>query len=188
MLNLKGIILSILITLLPICFNNSYAAKTPRDIKHIDDSVIVSRIYRAYLINKSPNPLRIKIKSKNGVVTLTGKVKNDKNYIAAIKIAKSIDGVSTVNAEQLNITKVEKLSKDLAITSNIETELVRNNIFDIKDIKFTTIDISTKNGIVSLTGTVCNLKKKNHIIETANKTPGVKHVDTSRLEIHADMT
>jgi len=157
-------------------FNNSFAVQAQEVGKHIDDGVIVSKIYSAYILNKSPRPFKIKVKSKDGAITLSGKVNTDQAYINAIKVAQSVNGVKSVNAENLNINRIEKPSKDLLITTKIESQLVKNNIFDINDIKLNNVNVETKDGNVQLTGKVYSLAKKKKIVNISKSVSGVKSI------------
>jgi len=64
--------------------------------KIIDDSSITSQVRTALFFHQSTSVFRTLVKTKDGVVTLSGKVKNAAEKDLAAKIARGIEGVKKV--------------------------------------------------------------------------------------------
>jgi hyperosmotically inducible periplasmic protein len=64
----------------------------------VDDATITTRVKTALLNEKGMDPTRIDVQTFNGVVTLTGKVKNKEDESKAVALARSIRGVTDVKS------------------------------------------------------------------------------------------
>jgi osmotically-inducible protein OsmY len=73
------------------------AKKTDTVIEAIDDTSITALVKTSLLYHRSTSGLATKVETKNGVVTLTGKVKTAAAKDLAGKYAGDIDGVKSVN-------------------------------------------------------------------------------------------
>jgi hyperosmotically inducible periplasmic protein len=64
----------------------------------VDDGTITARVKTALLNDKTINPASIDVQTANGVVTLSGKVKNKDEETKAIAVARGIRGVTDVKS------------------------------------------------------------------------------------------
>lgn len=65
--------------------------------QYLDDSVITAKVKSALMKNKHIKSLSISVKTINGVVTLSGNVKNEAQEKMAVRIASHVKGVQSVN-------------------------------------------------------------------------------------------
>lgn len=64
----------------------------------VDDGTITARVKTALLNEKQMDPTHIDVQTANGVVTLTGTVKNKESEAKAIAVARGIRGVTDVKS------------------------------------------------------------------------------------------
>jgi osmotically-inducible protein OsmY len=62
----------------------------------VDDDAIKDKIKAKLLVDTKTSALKIDVESKNGVVTLSGKVGSSSERAEAVKVAKGVDGVKKV--------------------------------------------------------------------------------------------
>lgn len=149
------------------------------------DSKIVTTIKNKYAADAAISGLKINVKSKAGVVTLTGRAKNNDEASKLIQIAQSTDGVKNVNAKQLKVTesKTSTESKDsladTVITAKVKGTFVREKLFGSNDVAVMSINVETTNGVVHLSGTVENKQQADNAIKLAKSVEGVQRVDST---------
>jgi hyperosmotically inducible periplasmic protein len=80
--------------------NEMTMAKTPKKTQSvgqkIDDSSITAQVKMMLLYHRSTSALKTKVTTKNGIVTLTGKAKNEAEKTLAAKYADDVNGVKSV--------------------------------------------------------------------------------------------
>lgn len=138
---------------------------------------------------------RIDVDTKDRVVTLSGAVDTPQARERAIELAKGTDGVRDV-VDRLTVTpgatpttgiddplqqkaregadKAKEAMPDLgdaAITTKVKSKFLGDT--DVPGLK---IDVDTKDGVVTLTGTVPTKAEKQRAVELAKATDGVKSV------------
>ena len=64
--------------------------------KQIDDASITAQIKMALLFNRATSALKTRVKTENGVVTLTGRVKSKAERDLVARIAKNVEGIRAV--------------------------------------------------------------------------------------------
>ena len=133
---------------------------------------------------------RIDVDTRDRVVTLKGEVRTAAEEARALQIARKTDGVKDVVDELSVVPEVSPttgemapdpeltpLMKDAAITATVKTKLLED-----PDIKGLQIDVDTKDGTVTLSGTVRKEADKTKALDIARKVEGVTNV-TDRLTI-----
>lgn len=132
----------------------------------IESSFKKSFVYKTYLKDEN-----IKIVSKDGVVTLSGKVFDEVHKPMAQNTAEAIGGVKSV--ENLIVIREDKLPEnaDTWIKMKVQTALVFNS-----NVSASKTEVSVKNGVVTLRGEADSLAKKELTTEYAKKVEGVKSV------------
>jgi osmotically-inducible protein OsmY len=138
-----------------------YASKDSR----IESSAKNSYIFKTYLQGDD-----IKIKSKNGEVTLTGTVANNHHKLLAQETVVGLAGVGGVDNELEVKDKSPAENSDEWISSKVKTTLLFH-----RSVSAVTI-VNTKDGIVTLQGEANSQAQKDLTTEYAKDVEGVKDV------------
>lgn len=150
------------------------------DIKTLEnnfnDSLITTKITTKYTENKNLNPFKITVKTNEGVVHLGGYVKNRAAMVEALRIAKSTNGVKTVNARELKIKRVNTSFADAYITTKVEGAILKTKILDDESIPLVGIKATTNNGTVTLSGELKSSKSIKPLLKRVLAVKGVKQV------------
>ena len=153
----------------------------------LKDVWVDARLESAYLFNPHLNNFGIITEVENGNVQLIGIVKSDIDKDLAEEIAKSLDGVTSVDNELVvkkdlateTITantedrKFGQMVADATITAKVKSKLLAND-----NIAGTEIDVDTENNVVSLTGQVESQVEKQLAEYIARNTSGVASVNS----------
>lgn len=119
---------------------------------------------------------RVKIKTNNGIVLLSGTINNEFNREIAVEIIKKTNGVRSV-IDQIIINPVVRSEKQ--ILADVNTALQTAQIFSQDP-----IEVTVKNNTVTLSGTV-NLWEKSDIArKIVTQIPGVNQVNNHILVDH----
>lgn len=149
----------------------------------IDDAAITAKIKTTYLFNGHLNPFRMNINTQDGIVTLQGVVRTDIQKDLAGEIAKNADGVRNVrnelqvsegavdNADEIDRTFSQAVL-DASTTASVKTALAL-----AKGVKASDINVTTRWGTVTLTGTVASKAEKKLAEDVVRNTEGVKEVE-----------
>jgi len=128
---------------------------------------------KAYLIN---------VDTKDGVVTLAGNVDTDAAKGRAVELARATTGVRDVR-DELTVTPpaaatsgvgepgVSAVVDDASITAAVKTKFIADPA-----ISGLSIDVDTKDNVVTLSGGVRSDAERKQAVEIAEKTNGVKSV------------
>jgi hyperosmotically inducible protein len=136
--------------------------------------------------------------SPDGRVTLTGTVESAAERAEAVRIARATEGVKDVN-DSLRIVAPDAADRpaaadkdakddkndDNALTDPWITTKIESKYFLDGDVKGRNIDVTTENGVVTLTGQVTSAAERRQAIVLAQSTDGVKDV-RDQLKIVAD--
>jgi osmotically-inducible protein OsmY len=154
-----------------------------------NDAWIDTRLETAYLFNPHLNNFTIKTEVEGGDVSLTGKVRSEIDKDLASEIAKSLDGVSSVDnklevvadlaeVEQPDVDRdfLQKVS-DATTTTQVKTKLIANENITAKS-----INVDTRNQVVRLSGEVNSQAQKQLAEYIARNTSSVKSVQ-NELEV-----
>ncbi len=169
-----------------------YVVKGVKGVKEVKDGItvitnrkrpdveIAAEVSNVFAIDVWLTPYLIKVNVKDGVVTLIGEVGSSAQFERAKMLAMTA-GVKTVNSDGLLIepwAKVKDQRKEInTIKSDQEIKQALHDafVFDPRVLSFNPI-ITVKNGTVTLTGVVNNLKAKRSAEQDAKNTVGVLHV------------
>lgn len=146
--------------------------------QEINDSVITAKITAQFAKSNTINPLKISVDTQDGVVTLSGYVKNKQAFVDALRISSNTRGVKDVKDNELYIKKVNLTLTDALITARVETAVLKAKVLDDESIPLLGINAKTINGEVTLTGTVNNAQSIAYIIKRVNAINGVKKIST----------
>jgi hyperosmotically inducible protein len=157
----------------------------------ITDTAITAKVKARYLGDDRLKNSDIKVNTTNGVVSLSGSVANSDSKSAAVELAKGVDGVKSVDAMELGSQtastgmepKAEKVAmhtkravSDSWITTKVKSELLADSVSKGFD-----VNVTTKHGVVMLSGNLATSDAIDHVKDIASKVDGVKSVDTSGL-------
>lgn len=144
----------------------------------ISDSLITTKITAQFAENTNLNPLKISVTTNQGVVQLSGYVKDRQAFVDALRITKTTKGVISVRASNLYIKKVNTAFTDAFITAKVETAVLKAKVLDDESIPLVGINATTTNGVVTLSGTVKSDYSIASIIKRVNAIRGVKKIIT----------
>lgn len=146
----------------------------------LDDTGMASRVKAALVQNPTTKARDIKVEVNRGVVQLAGFVDSDAEKSEATKVARSIDGVQSVQndlrVQPANRTAGEVID-DAVITAKVKSALIGDT-----RTKAHQINVDTKEGIVQLGGFVDSAQAKAAASEVAESVTGVKSV-RNQLEL-----
>ena len=132
----------------------------------------------------------IDVDTREGVVTLTGTVQSAEEEAKALQIARSTKGVVDVvdkiainsssepgSAPTSGVGDTPAGAVAGAVTDASITAKVKSSLLADPDVSGLRIDVDTRNGIVTLTGTVGTAAEKTHAVELAGKVDNVTRVE-----------
>ncbi|MEG7493874.1 molecular chaperone OsmY [Enterobacter hormaechei] len=141
----------------------------------MDDSSITAKVKAALVDHDSIKSTDISVKTDNKVVTLSGFVESQTQAEEAVKVAKGVEGVSSVS-DKLHVrdskeSSVKGYAGDGATTSEIKAKLLADDIMPTRMVK-----VETTDGVVQLSGTVENHAQSDRAESIAKAIDGVKSV------------
>ena len=159
----------------------------------IDDARITSTIQSKYFLDDLVKGRRINVDTRQGVVTLRGDVGNESERAQALLLARNTDGVQRVednltvnpavtastNATADNAPPIAERADDAQLTTKIQSKFFLDS-----QVKAGSIDVSSKDGVVLLEGTVPNEAARKKAVSIARSTDGVVQV-IDRLKVAA---
>jgi hyperosmotically inducible periplasmic protein len=178
------------------------SAQSPAGAKAaIADSWITTQIYAKFFAAREIKARNLTVHTDRGVVTLSGAVESAAEHDRAVAAAKSVDGVKQVvdklsvvppgkstgrtdvpraaarEAESIKAharTAADRVGKEISDT--LVTTKVQAMFYLDREVKGMDIDVTTQNGVVTLTGTVDNEAVRKKAVADARSTEGVKQV------------
>ena len=141
----------------------------------MDDSSITAKLKAALVDHESIKSTDISVKTDNKVVTLSGFVESQTQAEEAVKVAKGVEGVSSVS-DKLHVrdskeSSVKGYAGDAATTSEIKAKLLADDIVPSRMVK-----VETTDGVVQLSGTVENQAQSDRAESIAKAIDSVKSV------------
>lgn len=170
MFHLKQSVLA-LATLLVLTGAVACSSTQPASVQ-VDDSVITTKVKAKVTADPELNPFEIHVTTNEGVVRLSGTVESASDRTEAGKLARNTEGVRrVVNDLQIGEKTVGESLSDSEITAKIKTKLAAD-----PEINPFNIDVSTNEGVVTLTGRVSKEEARTEAAKLAKGTTGVKKV------------
>ncbi|WP_133128743.1 BON domain-containing protein [Legionella nagasakiensis] len=163
-------------TVLTLFISQAQSADLKEIEQELSDSVITTIITAKYTKNKDLNPLKISVSTEDGIVQLSGHVKNKQAFVDALRLAKSTHGVKEVDTDNLEIKVVNTALADAYITAKVEAAILKAKVLDDESIPLVGINASTTNGIVTLSGDLKTDKSITAILKRVSSVRGVKKV------------
>jgi len=140
----------------------------------ISDSWITMKTKLSLMADERVSATDVRVTTKQGIVTLEGKVPSAEAKQAAEADAKQIDGAKQVINKLAVVSPSAQKAverKDEQITQDVESRVKKE-----KTLNTARIDVQTKNGIVTLTGDAPSLEASVRASEVAHRVPGVRAV------------
>ena len=157
----------------------------------VSDTAITAKVKSKMMGDKNIGKSDINVTTTNGVVTLEGSAVSMNAKTAAGTVAKSIEGVksvdnnlrtpasSTASAKTHNaVAKTERVASDSWITTKVKSELLADSLT-----KGSEVHVKTTHGVVVLKGTLANQDAIDHAKDIAAKIEGVKSVNVVALKV-----
>lgn len=170
------------------------SASAPRVDVDAPDPWLTAKIQAKYFMDADVKGRRIDVDTQSGVVTLSGTVESQAARRQAVALARNTDGVREVK-DQLKVDTTLASSGGTAVPGKAEqavsrierpdiwvTTKIQSKYFLDPDVKGHQIDVDTKNGVVTLQGSVDNAAQKQAAEQIATETEGVKTV-VNRLTV-----
>jgi len=141
----------------------------------MDDSAITAKVKAALVDHDNIKSTDISVKTDQKVVTLSGFVESQAQAEEAVKVAKGVEGVTSVS-DKLHVRDVKEGSVkgyagDTATTSEIKAKLLADDIVPSRHVK-----VETTDGVVQLSGTVDSQAQSDRAESIAKAVDGVKSV------------
>lgn len=156
---------------------------------HMDDLAITSTIKSKLLWSKYTNSQSIKVNTLDGKVTLEGNAETEEAKKLAGRLAQDTRGVRSV-ANKLTVNKTPGLT-GLAKASTKEvgdvisdswiTTKVKSTLLYSSNVKGSDIEVTTNNGVVTLSGKLDTGAERALAVELAENVRGVKSVQAKTL-------
>lgn len=163
----------------------------------MSDATITGKIKAKLLANENTKGFDINVDTDaNGRVTLRGAADSAEAKRAATAIARSVDGVRSVDnqlvigadpaRQQATASGKVRHAADVGaehvddawITTKVKSELIANDEVKARDIRVRTTD-----GVVMLAGTLRSKVEHDRAVQIARDVKGVKRVDASGLKV-----
>ena len=141
----------------------------------MDDSAITAKVKAALVDHDNIKSTDISVKTDQKVVTLSGFVESQAQAEEAVKVAKGVEGVTSVS-DKLPVRddkegSVKGYAGDTATTSEIKAKLLADDIVPSRHVK-----VETTDGVVQLSGTVDSQAQSDRAESIAKAVDGVKSV------------
>ena len=184
-----------LAVLAPALFATSASATERSATQRVDDAAITAQVKTRLLADETTRSINMNVDTKAGVVTLRGTAPTESAKERAEEIAKAVDGVQvvanalivgdssmnpqTATAKTKEVAEEgEHMAGDAWITTKVKSQLLADS-----DVKGLDINVSTKDGIVTLAGRVPTTAMRDKAISLAKDVKGVKEVNTQALKV-----
>jgi osmotically-inducible protein OsmY len=161
------------------------AASDPT-LERIADSSITAKIQSRYFVDDDLKGRDVDVDTKNGVVTLSGTVNSAGERLQAAAVARNTDGVTAVNDELMIDRRPRTAPGSGAVKGSVGTAgqiqdawittKIRSTFILDDRIRARNIDVDTKNGVVTLKGTVATEDARKAAESLATESEGVRRV------------
>ncbi len=123
----------------------------------------------------------LRVTARKGVVTISGRVESKENITDAVNIAKTVEGVKSVNSKMVvKLIKQPELTDDL-LAEHVKDKFVTNKLFGKDNFEEMGIQVAALNGKITLTGNVGSDADAQRIISLTKAVNGVKNVESKMI-------
>jgi hyperosmotically inducible protein len=141
------------------------------------DAWLITKVKATLLYHRSVSGFNTEVNAKDGIVTLKGEAPSQAQKDLTTEYAKDIDGVKGVNNE-MTVGKTAKKARsagdkidDASITAQVKMTLLYH-----RSTSALNTSVTTKRGVVTLTGKAKNAAEKDLATKYTNDVNGVKSV------------
>ena len=141
------------------------------------DAWLITKVKTTLLFHSSVSGFKTEVNSKDGIVTLQGKATSQAQKDLTTEYAKDVEGVKGVNNE-MTVAKTSKKTQTAGgkIDDASITALVKMTLLSHRSTSALNTSVTTKKGVVTLTGKAKNAAEKELAAKYANDVNGVKSV------------
>jgi hyperosmotically inducible periplasmic protein len=159
----------------------------------LSDAWLTAKVQAKYFLDDDIKALDIDVSTQDRVVTLSGTVDSELERRQAVAMARNTDGVQSVR-DQLRLDRGAASSEARGTTgtevvAGVEdawvTTKIQSRYFLDPDVKGHKIDVDTRNGVVTLAGSVASESRKDLAEQIARETDGATRV-VNRLTVTAE--
>ncbi len=155
----------------------AFADPVMEDIK---DASITAQVETQFLLDENLSPFNINTTTSDGIVTLSGSVRDQSHKDLAADLANDIDGVMEV-INGITVVPSHARAEDkrgwrAVLQDKSTSAIVRTRLLYHQEFKGLRISIRTVNGVVTLSGVVATELQKTNIGIVASETQGVVEV------------
>ncbi len=159
--------------------------------QRFDDATLAATVKSKLLWNSNTEGLDIQVRAENGVVSLSGNAGTPAAKELAGDLVTNTDGVRevhnhlSINTADSATAEAQNAANDAAasISDSWITNKVRASFLYSRNLDALNIKVDTREGFVSLSGTVLSNAEKRLAVETARNIRGVRGVDADALRI-----
>lgn len=148
------------------------------------DAMINLEVKLALIADGRTSGFATDVDTRDGMVTLSGKVDTEQARAAADEVAKKVDGVKTVN-NQLQVVPEAK-RKEVDATDEKITDAIEKAMDTDPALTDVGLSANSNNGVITLDGTVETREQLLKAAEAIRKVPGVRSVDTKPVTVTSD--
>lgn len=167
------------------------SSKEEGAVQRWDDATLAARVKSKLLLERRGEGLDIKVTSRAGAVTLDGVVVSEEASQQAAHLAAQTEGVSSVDnrlkvdPDAASTQRFEKSVGDAqaAVSDAWITSQIKAGILSAHALDGLSIGVSTRDGVVTLSGQVSSADERQQLIDSARKTRGVREVDATALKV-----
>ncbi|HJQ69320.1 MAG TPA: BON domain-containing protein [Blastocatellia bacterium] len=150
----------------------------------LSDAMVNLEVKLALIADGRTSGFATDVDTRDGQVTLSGKVDTEQARTAADEVAKKVSGVKSVN-NQLQVVPEAK-RKEVDATDEKITDAIEKAMETDPSLTDVGLSADSNNGVVTLDGTVETREQLVKAAEAIRKVPGVKSVDTKPVTVSGD--
>lgn len=141
------------------------------------DTWLITKVKTTLLFHRSVSGLNTEVNVKDGIVTLQGEADSQAQKDLTTEYAKDVDGIKDVKNE-MTVAKTSKKGQTVGgkIDDASITALVKATLLYHRSTSALNTSVTTKKGVVTLTGKAKNASEKNLAAKFANDVNGVRSV------------
>lgn len=151
----------------------------------MSDTWITTKVKAELATTRDVGSTHISVNTRDGMVTLTGVLETEGEVERAVTATEGVKGVKEVDASGLKVNSEEnddsrsagEVVDDTWITTKVKAELAST-----ENLNSSGISVETKDGTVTLSGTIDDGIAKKKAIAAAESVKGVQKVKSSDLE------
>lgn len=142
------------------------------------DAWLATKVKSTLLYHRSVSGFKTEVDVKDGIVTLRGNAPSQAQKELTAEYARDIEGVKGVNNE-MTVTKTSKKTRTMGdkVDDASITALVKMTLLSHRSTSALNTSVTTKNGVVTLTGKAKNSAEQDLATKLAKDVNGVKSVE-----------